>query len=511
MYYYYPLYTLVYILFDILVGSFILHVFLRKHPQLMRLHGKWRLIEINLIRVCVVTGSSIILFRAYWNSPILYGFEECTYASSYCSPAYFLWGGYNSLGSSFIPAVIAWGITTSLLSRTLTPRVIKPGLIACFQTIGVYACVRFLSLSPLLVFGGLITFNALGKTFFLQHQWINGTENEKPSTSLTYRGRKDIKSTKPVRKKIPTQTVPSQNYICPACQTSVDDTANYCPYCGDPLTVERVEVSRPNRRQWATLGFLIAILACLAFFLIWEVLTWTRYHPVEDYTHTIDGGEADDGSMATQLVMSPIPILMVAIGIVIVLITNMLTRSEFRSLILHRSGARNSPGPHRLTMDEVFENENRKRIIDAVLADPGIHFNELSRQCDLVPGQLEWHLDVLTSYGVITKRSVGQYVVYIPVFPRNPLDNLDLALAKSKTTLQVFRVIENMPGITATEIARDLEMAKSSVKYHVDKLQENGLITSTRNGRRLELRTLENPPSNPGMGNSLDSVVFESE
>ncbi|MHA1242806.1 MAG: hypothetical protein ACTSQU_18790, partial [Promethearchaeota archaeon] len=55
-------------------------------------------------------------------------------------------------------------------------------------------------------------------------------------------------------------------------------------------------------------------------------------------------------------------------------------------------------GAHRLSLEDVLENENRNKIIDLILKESGIHFNELLRKTELAAGNLVWHLDILETY-----------------------------------------------------------------------------------------------------------------
>ncbi|MFX0019306.1 MAG: winged helix-turn-helix transcriptional regulator, partial [Candidatus Hermodarchaeota archaeon] len=91
-------------------------------------------------------------------------------------------------------------------------------------------------------------------------------------------------------------------------------------------------------------------------------------------------------------------------------------------------------GRSRLNLKEIFENENRKAIIKLILESPGIHHNELLRECNIQKGQLQWHLDVLLKYNIIRKEKFGQYSVYFPIM--NSIETLELfenGLAKSET------------------------------------------------------------------------------
>jgi len=97
-------------------------------------------------------------------------------------------------------------------------------------------------------------------------------------------------------------------------------------------------------------------------------------------------------------------------------------------------------GRSRLTLKEIFGNENRKKIIKLILESPGIHHNELLRECSIQKGQLQWHLDVLLKYNIIRKEKFGQYSVYFPLM--NSIETLEVfenGLAKSETTTKVFK------------------------------------------------------------------------
>lgn len=145
-------------------------------------------------------------------------------------------------------------------------------------------------------------------------------------------------------------------------------------------------------------------------------------------------------------------------------------------------------GYHTLTIDELFENESRRSIIKSILEQPGIHNNELLRQCNLQKGQLQWHLQVLIQYKIIRKEKLGQYTAYFPsVNYEVQGNNRELLLAKSKTKFKILNLIEDNPGINPSKIASTLNLNKSSVKYHVDKFIEEKMILNEQDGRKIRL------------------------
>ena len=165
------------------------------------------------------------------------------------------------------------------------------------------------------------------------------------------------------------------------------------------------------------------------------------------------------------------------------LIGIIMSKQEYRSFLLNRV-LQIETGAHRLTMEDVLENENRSKVIDFIVDDPGIHFSELLRRTNLAPGNLNWHIEILERYKIIKSEIVGKYVIYFPYHGKNPLSNIDLKLQKSKTTMEILAMIQTTPGITQNQIAKCLEKNHKTVKYHLDKLIEVDLIEKRKKGRK---------------------------
>ena len=141
-------------------------------------------------------------------------------------------------------------------------------------------------------------------------------------------------------------------------------------------------------------------------------------------------------------------------------------------------------GAHRLSLEQVLENENRGKIIDLILKKPGIHFNELLREMDIAAGNLVWHLDILETYKVVGKKRIGNFVAYFPYYQKNPLSNIDLKLQKSKLTLEILEMIEREPGIWNNFITKRMKVDHKTIQYHINKLIELNLINFKKEGRK---------------------------
>lgn len=144
-------------------------------------------------------------------------------------------------------------------------------------------------------------------------------------------------------------------------------------------------------------------------------------------------------------------------------------------------------GAHRLSLEQVLENDNRNKIIELILKKPGIHFNELLREMDIAAGNLVWHLDILETYKVVGKKRIGNFVAYFPYYQKNPISNIDLKLQKSKLTLEILEMIEREPGIWNNFITKKMKVDHKTIQYHIDKLIELDLINFKKEGRKKKI------------------------
>ena len=173
-------------------------------------------------------------------------------------------------------------------------------------------------------------------------------------------------------------------------------------------------------------------------------------------------------------------------AILIISTLTILTLKAYRNLIIR--GNYFKRGNSYLTVTHIFENENRSNIINQILRNPGIHHNELLRNCDLQKGQLQWHLGILLKYKIIKKEKYGQYTIYFPITTSyNPIEYIETLILKSKTTSEILKIIKENSGINSSEISRILSLSRNTIKYHINKLSKEKLIVLARKGRKIEL------------------------
>ncbi len=142
---------------------------------------------------------------------------------------------------------------------------------------------------------------------------------------------------------------------------------------------------------------------------------------------------------------------------------------------------------HRLTYEQVMDNENRKLLLESILEQPGIHYNLLRKKCNLHPGQFRWHIDVLLDYEIIKKQRIGNHIVFFPITSVED-NNFDVIL-KFPLRDEIYNLIVSNPGIIPSEIARKLKFPhqRNKIKYHVDKLILAKYVTIVQEGNKKKL------------------------
>ena len=135
----------------------------------------------------------------------------------------------------------------------------------------------------------------------------------------------------------------------------------------------------------------------------------------------------------------------------------------------------------------------RSRIADAIAEAPGIHFNELVRRLDLAPGQVQYHLKRLRRRDdVLEERLYGRTHYYPPSFDEWERGAVALLRRETARDVVAYLLVEGPAGPAA--VADDLDLARSTVEWHVGRLAERDLVEK----RRDERNRVTLVPARPG-------------
>ncbi|THE65356.1 ArsR family transcriptional regulator [Salinadaptatus halalkaliphilus] len=134
----------------------------------------------------------------------------------------------------------------------------------------------------------------------------------------------------------------------------------------------------------------------------------------------------------------------------------------------------------------------RRQIRTHVYAHAGIHFNELVRESAFAPGQVQYHVRRLIDDGELLRDEFyGRTHYYPPAY--DEWERAALALFRRETTREiVVYLIEREPA-RPDDVATDLEIARSTLEYHLDRLVDHGVVDKRYDERNRVSLALANP------------------
>ncbi|MFW3145299.1 MAG: winged helix-turn-helix transcriptional regulator [Thermoplasmatota archaeon] len=132
----------------------------------------------------------------------------------------------------------------------------------------------------------------------------------------------------------------------------------------------------------------------------------------------------------------------------------------------------------RVREKNLLDNVRRKMIFDLVRKKSGIHFMAIQKSLDLAVGSLSHHLNLLEKHQVIKSVQDGKYRRFYLYDER-----IEYKLDLNSLQEMILFIIKKDPGISQTQISKEVGKNKMVVNYHVRILKDIGLISLERDGR----------------------------
>jgi DNA-binding transcriptional ArsR family regulator len=136
----------------------------------------------------------------------------------------------------------------------------------------------------------------------------------------------------------------------------------------------------------------------------------------------------------------------------------------------------------RIQKEDVLDQFVRGEIFGFIKTNPGVHYNEIMRELDMKNGTLSYHLYMLEKTGMIKSRREGvRFRAFYPTgmkFPQNERYRL------TELQTKIIKNIRENPGINQKWIAKKLGEKHQTISYNVKVLQQAGLITLRKKGRK---------------------------
>ncbi len=142
--------------------------------------------------------------------------------------------------------------------------------------------------------------------------------------------------------------------------------------------------------------------------------------------------------------------------------------------------------------EKVLKLEVRKKIMKEIAKSPGIHFRELQRRTKLAVGSLQYHLDVLQKVHLIKTVKKGKFVRFFPVIGEQTEEEKEtLSFLRDDSVRKIVLLLLSKEQVNNKQISDFLALSPSTVSFHLQKLEEGGLIVKHRQGRQTFFSLIE--------------------
>ncbi|MEA3191548.1 MAG: hypothetical protein QOD77_2130 [Thermoplasmata archaeon] len=141
----------------------------------------------------------------------------------------------------------------------------------------------------------------------------------------------------------------------------------------------------------------------------------------------------------------------------------------------------------RRAVTSVLELDSRRRIADAVRANPGIHLRGLADLLQMPVSTLEYHCHVLQKGGHLATRATGKFKAF---FVPDGIDRRDkdiLYVVRHDAPRRICRHLLDHPGSTPGELCAVVQLSAPTLSFHIKKMRNANLLREERDWRQKRL------------------------
>jgi len=132
----------------------------------------------------------------------------------------------------------------------------------------------------------------------------------------------------------------------------------------------------------------------------------------------------------------------------------------------------------RVREKNILDNLRRKMIFELIKKKPGIHFMAIQEGLDLSIGVLSHHLNLLEKYQFVRSIQDGKYRRFYLYE-----EKIEYKLRLNYLQQMILFIVKKDPGISQSQISREIGRNKMVVNYHIRILMDIGLVSLEKEGR----------------------------
>lgn len=153
-------------------------------------------------------------------------------------------------------------------------------------------------------------------------------------------------------------------------------------------------------------------------------------------------------------------------------------------------------GLRHVDSENVLEHPLRAQILHTVQERPGVHLRELASTHDTAVTNTQWHLRKLEMAGLVRTQKISGRRLYYPTAGgvQSRQEALQNAATANPNAQAIFGFILQNGGCNQRTIADGLEMNPGTVRWHLRRLSEAGMIRCVPDGAQTRYYSVHRPP-----------------
>ncbi len=140
-------------------------------------------------------------------------------------------------------------------------------------------------------------------------------------------------------------------------------------------------------------------------------------------------------------------------------------------------------------MDDLLAQPTRRQIFDAVSTHPGASAREVQRLAGLGWGETAYHLEQLTSAGLLRRERGARRDYYFPATMTWEDRRLFQAL-RSPAQRTLLLLLSGAPGLSLSELKERSGFSLSTTSFHVRQLIDRAVVEQFRDGNLRRYRAV---------------------
>ncbi len=170
-------------------------------------------------------------------------------------------------------------------------------------------------------------------------------------------------------------------------------------------------------------------------------------------------------------------------------------------------------GLRHIDKQNVLEHPMRQSLLEIVQEEPGVHLRELANRHGTAVTNTQWHLRKLEMANLVKTQKVQGKRLYYPV--EGGVDARQKAFQnaalRNENASRILDYVGSHAGCNQRTLAEALEMNPGTVRWHLRKLEDVGMVRSVPEGAQTRYYPMGRPerPPRPAKASQKESVAVE--